>query len=100
MSSTTGRADGLTVVKALDLALRAHRGEPPRVAMCPVCPDEVLVGTFKWSGSEFFCLGCQGHFGFVDPRPAAETPELLERSEQAKARFRELFVDPTTGQYR
>ena len=77
--------------KALELALRVSQGEGPRVAMCPTCPDEVLVMTFHWRGYEFYCLGCKGHFSFVDPRPAAETPELLERIETSNARFAELF---------
>jgi hypothetical protein len=76
------------MVKALGLAL--HKG-PPRVAMCPVCPDEVLVSTFRWSGAEFYCLGCEGHFSFVAPRPADATPELDARIEATKARFAELF---------
>lgn len=100
MSSTTGKADGLTMVKALDLALRTLRHEGPRVAMCPTCPDEVLVSTFRWSGAEFYCLGCRGHFSFVDPRPADPTPELDIRIAQAESRFAELFVDPATGKYR
>lgn len=83
--------DGLTMVKALDLALRTHRGEGPRVAMCPVCPDEVLVSTLKWSGAEFYCMGCEGHFSYVDPRPEAETQELLERIRIADAAFAERF---------
>lgn len=80
----------MTWGKALELALRVGRGEGPRVAMCPTCPDEVLVSTLRWAGAEFYCLGCEGHFSFVDPRPADETPELLDRIEAAKNRFREL----------
>jgi hypothetical protein len=79
------------MVKALALAL--HKG-PPRVAMCPVCPDEVLVSTLRWSGAEFFCLGCDGHFSFVDPRPEESTPELDERIEKAKAEFDRRFPRP------
>lgn len=78
----------MTMVKALALAL--HKG-PPRVAMCPVCPDAVLVSTLRWDGAEFYCLSCEGNFSFVDPRPEEETPELLERIEQAKAEFKRRF---------
>lgn len=78
----------MSFVKALELAL--HKG-PPRTAMCPVCPDEVLVSTIRWPAAEFYCLGCQGHFSFVDPRPAETTPELDERIAAANARFAELF---------
>ena len=83
--------DGLTMVKALDLAMRVTRGQPSRVAMCPICPDEVLVSTLRWPGAEFYCLACEGHYGFVDPRPEAETPELLARIETARATFQERF---------
>ncbi len=83
--------DALQMVKALDLALRTIRGEARRVAMCPVCPDEVLVCTLRWPGAEFYCLGCDGMFSYVDPRPEAETPQLLERIEQAIIAFDARF---------
>lgn len=78
-------------VKALDLALRNHAGEGPRVAMCPRCPDEVLVSTFRFAGFEFYCLACDGHFSYVAPRGEAPTPELDARIEAAKAAFAERF---------
>lgn len=78
----------MTMVKALALAL--HKG-PPRVAMCPTCADEVLVSTFRWPGAEFYCLACEGHFSFVDPRPEEETPELLARIKTAEAEFEKRF---------
>lgn len=93
-------ADGLQMVKALDLALRSHRGEKPRVAMCPTCPDEVLVATFRWPGAEFYCLRCEGLFSFVDPRPAEPTPELDARIEHEELAESRLCLDPATGQYR
>ena len=77
--------------KALELALRTSRGEGPRVAMCPSCPDEVLVSTFRWPGAEVYCLGCERTYSFVDPRPEVETPELLARIEETNARFAEKF---------
>ena len=79
------------MLRALELALRTHRGEGPRVAMCPACPDEVLVATFRWPGAEFYCLACDGRYDFVDPRPAEETPELLDRIEVARLAFVKLF---------
>ncbi len=72
------------LVKALELAL--HKG-PPRVAMCPVCPDEPLVLTFDQPGAEFHCLACRGWFSFVDPRPVEQTPELLRRVEAAREAY-------------
>lgn len=81
----------MSFAKAIELALRTGRGEGPRVAMCPTCPDEVLVSTLHWPGAEFYCLGCEGVFSYVDPRPAEETPELLERIETTMTRFRELL---------
>lgn len=78
----------LDFVKAL--ALATYKG-PRRVAMCPVCPDEVLVLTFRWPGAEFYCLACATTFSYVDPRGQAETPELVARIEVANAAFAERF---------
>ena len=77
----------MSFARAIELALRTHRGEGPRVAMCPTCVDEVLVATFRWPGAEFYCLACRGHFSYVDPRPVDETPELLARIEAADLAF-------------
>ena len=71
------------VVKALDLI---RRKEPP-IAMCPRCPGEPLVFTFEMSGYEFHCLECGGWFGFLDPRPAAPTPELNALVDQRKTAY-------------
>lgn len=81
----------MTWGKALELALRMGRGEGPRVAMCPVCPDEVLVSTLRFPGVEFYCLGCESGFSFVDPRPEEPSPELDARIAAAIARFDEVF---------
>lgn len=67
------------------LALMAH--ERPPVAMCPICPDEVLVATFRWPKAEFYCLACGSHLGWLDPRAAPETPELVARIAAAEAAF-------------
>lgn len=75
------------MVRALDMIGR----KGPRIAMCPRCPDEVLVATFRWPQAEFYCLACKGHFGWLDPRPAEETPELLERCEVVRVAFEGLF---------
>lgn len=80
----------MTMIQALALAL--HKG-PPRVAMCPVCPDEVLVCTLRWSGAEFYCLACRGHFSYVAPRPEQETPELLARIAAAEEAFEVHHAD-------
>lgn len=73
----------LDAAKALEVIGR----KGPKTAMCPRCPDEVLVFTFRWPGAEFWCPGCHGHFGFLDPRPADPTPELDARCEAAKVAF-------------
>lgn len=74
----------LDLTRALEMI---GRKGPPKVAMCPACPDEVLVSTFRWSGAEFYCLTCRGHFGWLDPRPADDTPELTARCEAASLAF-------------
>jgi hypothetical protein len=61
------------------------------VAMCPTCPDEVLVSTFRWPGAEFYCLGCDRGYSFVAPRPEPPSPELDARIAQANLRFEERF---------
>lgn len=83
----------MSFAKAFELALRVGRGEGPKVAMCPTCPDEVLVSTLRWPGAEFYCLGCKGHFSFVDPRPADPTPELDARIDLARDSFRALVEE-------
>lgn len=83
--------DALQTAKALDLI---GRKEPP-TAMCPVCPDEPLVMTFKWRGYEFFCVKCRGKFEFLDPRAEKSTPELDARVKAAEAAFDAEFVKET-----
>jgi hypothetical protein len=75
--------NALHVAKALDLM---GKPEPP-IAMCPRCPDEPLVFTFERRGFEFTCLSCGGWFGFLDPRAAAPTPELLVLADERKATY-------------
>lgn len=76
------------MVKALELALRKG---PSRIAMCPTCPDEVLVSTLRWPGAEFYCLGCDRGYSYVAPRGEEETPELLARIIETQTRFDERF---------
>jgi hypothetical protein len=64
---------------ALDLLGR--KGNPP-MAMCRRCDDEPLVMTFEFPGAEFVCMNCKALYGFLDPRPAEETPELRAKYEQ------------------
>lgn len=79
--------NALNTVRALNLMSQ----EEPPVAMCPSCRDEVLVLTFRWPGAEFYCLACKGHFGFLDPRPEKETPDLKARQIEVRASFKEAF---------
>ncbi|MFZ2226178.1 MAG: hypothetical protein WAV64_01950 [Candidatus Moraniibacteriota bacterium] len=81
----------MSVGRALDLM---GRKDPP-VAMCPRCPGEPLVFTFERAGFEFTCLGCNGWFGFLDPRPADSTPELDALTEQRKAEYRMQLAERT-----
>ena len=59
------------------------------MATCPRCA-EPLVSTLAWDKAEFYCLSCGGHFGFLDPVGAPETPELLARMEAVRAEFHAL----------
>lgn len=58
-----------------------------RVAMCRC--GEPLVMTLHWARYEFYCLSCGKHYGFLDPTPADETPELLERVAAIEAEWNE-----------
>lgn len=88
----------LDTVKALDLM---SRKETP-VAVCPRCkPDEPLVFTFEQRGFEFTCLRCGGWYGFLDPRAAVATPELLALADERKATYKAERLarsDPTGEQ--
>lgn len=74
----------LDTVRALNLM---GRSEPP-MAMCPRCPREPLVMTFEVPGAEFTCLGCDGWFGFLDPRPVESTPELDAMHDEREAAYK------------
>lgn len=49
-----------------------------------------LALTLAFRGFEFYCLDCGATYGWLEPRPADETPELLARTEAVKAEFAEL----------
>lgn len=78
-------------VKALELAFdavaRKQEGKRPPVATCPAC-GEPLVLTLKFPEKEFICVECRGLWGFVDPVPIEETPELLARLAELKAKWK------------
>ena len=59
-----------------------------RMAMCPRC-DVPLISTMAFSGSEFYCLDCGAHLGFLSPRGREATPELNARYEALKAEWDE-----------
>lgn len=70
------------------------------VATCPYDGDP-LVMTFAFAGYEFICLECGRLYGFLEPRAAEATPQLLDRAEQRKAEFRPLAAAIiTAGMYR
>ena len=78
-------------VKALELAFdaiaRKRDGKKPPIATCPSC-GEPLVMTFKFLGKEFICVECRRTWGFVEPTPMEETPALLERLAELKAKWK------------
>ena len=71
---------------ALDAAARQREGRAAPIATCPAC-GEPLVLTLKFRGKEFICIECRRLWGFVDPMPKEETPELLARLAELKARW-------------
>lgn len=73
---------------ALDSAARARDGKPPPMATCPR-DDTPLISTLAFTYKEFVCLECGGQFGFVEPKPAEETPELSARYEALQAEWDE-----------
>lgn len=60
-----------------------------KVAMCSC--GEPLVMTFVYPGKEFVCVVCRRTYTFFGPiAAAAETPELLSRSETRKSEWHAL----------
>ncbi len=82
MMSEKAKALGMT----LDAMARKREGKKAPVATCPMC-GEPLVMTFKFPGKEFVCVECGRLWGFVDPVPKEETPELLTRIAELKAKW-------------
>lgn len=60
----------------------------PKTAMCRRC-DVPLVATFAFDQFEFYCLDCGGKYGFLQPKPADETPELVAECDRRLAEFTE-----------
>lgn len=85
-----GSLEELEKIKALGMALGSNDpdkwgGKAP-MATCPTC-GEPLIGTFRFPGKEFVCMGCRRLWGFVEPTPQVSTPELEARYAELKAQF-------------
>lgn len=72
----------------------------PPIAMC-AC-GEPLVATFAFAKEEFICIRCTRMYGWLEPRAAAETPELLARMEENKTLWETVSAGliPAGGRYR
>lgn len=86
------------LARALELTSR-DRSSPPPTAMCPRCPDAVLVSTLLFSGAEFYCLECGATVGFLSPRAEASSAELDARAAAAGEEFRRLVLH-SNGEHR
>lgn len=78
-----GRVTALDAVKAIEM-----HGRGRKVAMCSC--DAPLVSTLAFRHFEFYCLDCGRRYGFLDPRPADETPELIARCDAYLAEWSAL----------
>lgn len=58
----------------------------PPTATCPT-DGEPLVFTFEFPKYEFICMVCRQLYGFLDPRPAHQTPELDDRHTELRAQY-------------
>lgn len=56
------------------------------VATCPV-DGEPLVSTFEFPKYEFICVVCDRLYGFLQPQPAQETPELMARHDELREQY-------------
>lgn len=75
----------------LDLATRQSQRRPRPVACCPRCSAITpLISTMAFTGAEFYCLECGGHFGFLSPRAVEDTPALSAQLKTLEAEWREL----------
>jgi hypothetical protein len=56
-----------------------------------ICPRDgaPLISTLAFRKAEFYCLDCGGHFGFLSPDAAEDTPELRARYEALKSEWDE-----------
>lgn len=73
--------------KISDMDERKREGRAAPMAMCPRCRTEPLVFTFDRPKFEFHCVICGGWFGFLDPIPAEETPEISARQVELNAQY-------------
>lgn len=73
------------IVDRIDMgtALKLLDGQRP-MACCPN-DHEPLICTMEFDGAEFFCVVCEGKFGFLSPRPKDWTQELQDRHDELKA---------------
>jgi len=74
---------------------RKDEGKPPPRATCPAC-SEPLIMTFRFPGKEFVCVECRKLWGFVEPVPAEETPELKKRYDELKTKW-DLELEQAKG---
>ena len=60
-------------------------------ACCPA-DGEPLISTFEFRGFEFICMVCGQKYGFLAPVGKPETPELIARHDELKAKYDEERV--------
>lgn len=60
-----------------------------KIAMCRRC-QEPLVSTMMFRKAEFYCVNCGATYGYLEPVPATETPELLSRMDANRTEFENL----------
>jgi hypothetical protein len=66
--------------------LGRDRDKPPPIATCHN-DGEPLVSTLEYRGAEFVCVVCGDRYGFLGPKPADTTPELLARLKELTVRY-------------
>ena len=60
----------------------------PKMACCPKAGcGEPLIATFEMPKKEFYCMGCETYWEFLQPKGAVPSPYLDARHDE----LRELF---------